>query len=66
MTASGHLSNQLLQRLDAADFDLLHPPLATVEMVRETVLGEAGATLRHVYFPHCGSFRSRSACPTNR
>lgn len=55
MTASGHPPNQLLQLLDAADFDLLHPHLATVEMVRKSVLGEAGAALRYVYFPHSGS-----------
>lgn len=55
MTASGHPSNQLLQMLGVADFDLLRPHLATVEMVRESVLAEAGAALRHVYFPHGGS-----------
>ncbi|MBW7974835.1 Crp/Fnr family transcriptional regulator [Bradyrhizobium sp. BR 10289] len=55
MTASGHPSNQLLQTLDAADLDLLRPHLATVEIVRESVLGEAGAALRHVYFPHGGA-----------
>jgi CRP-like cAMP-binding protein len=55
MIATGHSSNQLLQMLDAADFDLLRPHLTTVQMVRETVLGEAGAALRHVYFPHAGS-----------
>lgn len=55
MTASGRLPNQLLQMLDAADFDLLRPYLATVEMVRESVLAEAGAALRYVYFPHGGS-----------
>lgn len=55
MTASGRPPNQLLQMLDAADFDLLRPHLATVEMVRESVLAEAGAALRHVYFPHGGS-----------
>ncbi|OAF00917.1 Crp/Fnr family transcriptional regulator [Bradyrhizobium centrolobii] len=47
--------NQLLQALDAADFALLRPHLGTVEMVRETVLGEAGVAPRHVYFPHGGS-----------
>lgn len=47
MTASRHLPNQLLQMLDAAEFDLLRPHLATVEMVRETVLGEAGTALPH-------------------
>ncbi|MBB4374092.1 CRP-like cAMP-binding protein [Bradyrhizobium sp. cir1] len=55
MTASGRPPNQLLQMLDAADFDRLRPHLATVEMVRESVLGEAGAALRYVYFPHGGS-----------
>ncbi|MBP1097566.1 CRP-like cAMP-binding protein [Bradyrhizobium diazoefficiens] len=55
MTTSGFPPNQLLQMLDAADFDLLRPHLATVEMVRESVLGEAGAALRYVYFPHGGS-----------
>jgi CRP-like cAMP-binding protein len=55
MTASGHPSNQLLQMLDAADLDLLRPHLATVEMVRESVLGEAGTALRYVYFPHGGT-----------
>lgn len=55
MTASGLPSNLLLQMLDAADFDLLRPHLATVEMVREAVLGEAGVALRYIYFPHSGS-----------
>ncbi|MBR0779324.1 Crp/Fnr family transcriptional regulator [Bradyrhizobium diazoefficiens] len=55
MTVSGPRSNQLLQMLDAADFDLLRAHLVTIEMTRETVLGEAGAALRHVYFPHGGS-----------
>ncbi|MBR0988247.1 Crp/Fnr family transcriptional regulator [Bradyrhizobium liaoningense] len=55
MIASGCPSNQLLQMLDAADLDLLRPHLTTVEMVRKSVLGEAGAALRHVYFPHGGS-----------
>jgi len=55
MTASNRPPNQLLQMLDAADFDLLRPHLASVEMVRRTVLGEAGSALKHVYFPHSGS-----------
>ncbi|MGX1318516.1 CRP-like cAMP-binding protein [Bradyrhizobium sp. USDA 377] len=55
MTASGRPPNQLLQMLDAADFDRLRPYLATVEMVRASVLGEAGTALRYVYFPHGGS-----------
>lgn len=55
MTASSPPPNQLLQMLDAADFDLLRPHLATAEMVRGSVLAEAGAALRYVYFPHGGS-----------
>jgi len=55
MTASGRPSNQLLQMLDAADFDLLRPHLVTIELVRETVLSEAAVALRHVYFPHGGA-----------
>jgi CRP-like cAMP-binding protein len=55
MTASGHLPNQVLQMLDAADLNLLRPHLMTIEMVRESVLGETGAPLRYVYFPHGGS-----------
>jgi CRP-like cAMP-binding protein len=55
MTASGPPANQLLQMLDAADSDLLRPHLVTVELVRETVLGETGAALRHVLFPHDGT-----------
>ncbi|WP_128928997.1 Crp/Fnr family transcriptional regulator [Bradyrhizobium guangxiense] len=55
MTASGRPPNQLLQLLDAADFDLLRPHLLTVEMVRKSVLAEAGAALRYVYLPHGGA-----------
>ncbi|MBR0833199.1 Crp/Fnr family transcriptional regulator [Bradyrhizobium manausense] len=55
MTASGPPPNRLLQMLDAADFDLLRPHLVTIELVRETVLGETGAALRHVHFPHHGT-----------
>ncbi|WP_244642725.1 hypothetical protein [Bradyrhizobium symbiodeficiens] len=55
MIASGCPSNQALQMLDAADLDLLRPHLATVEMVRSSVLSEAGAALNYVYFPHGGS-----------
>ncbi|MCP3379280.1 Crp/Fnr family transcriptional regulator [Bradyrhizobium sp. CCGUVB4N] len=55
MIASGPPPNRLLQMLDAADMDLLRPHLITIELVRETVLGEAGAVLRHVYFPHDGT-----------
>ena len=47
MTASGRPPNQLLQMPGAADFDLLRPHFVTVELVRETVLGEADLALRH-------------------
>ena len=40
MTASGALPFSL-RILDAAGFDLLRPDLATIEMVREAVVGEA-------------------------
>ena len=55
MTASGPPRNLVLQMLDAADLDLLRPHLSTIELVRETVLSEAGAPLRHVCFPHSGT-----------
>ncbi|QOZ42448.1 Crp/Fnr family transcriptional regulator [Bradyrhizobium sp. CCBAU 53340] len=55
MTASGPPPNRLLQMLGAADFALLRPHLVTIELVRESVLGEAGSTLRQVHFPHHGT-----------
>ncbi|MBW7965529.1 Crp/Fnr family transcriptional regulator [Bradyrhizobium sp. BR 10261] len=55
MTASGRPPNQLLQMLDAADFELLRPHLVTIELVKATVLSEADVALRHVYFPHDGA-----------
>jgi CRP-like cAMP-binding protein len=55
MVASGPPANPLLQMLGAADFELLRPHLMTIELVRETVLSEAGSMLRHVYFPHDGT-----------
>jgi len=55
MTASGPPPNRLLQKLDAADLALLRPHLVTIELVRETVLGEAGSALRYVHFPHDGT-----------
>ena len=55
MTASGPPPNRLLQMLDVADFDLVRPHLVTIELVRETVLSEAGTALRYVHFPHDGT-----------
>lgn len=54
MIASGPPPNQLLRMLDAVNFDLLRPHLITIELVRETVLGEAGVALQHVHFPNNG------------
>src|SRR6201996_2170657 len=46
--------NHLLRMLPAADFDALRPYLQSVELVRETVLVEAGAPFTHVYLPESG------------
>jgi hypothetical protein len=40
--------NQLLKALPAAEFEALHPQLEQVELVRQTVLIEAGGPLTHV------------------
>jgi CRP-like cAMP-binding protein len=50
----GASSNYLLQALPAAELEALRPHLERVELVRETVLVEAGAPLKHVYLPHGG------------
>jgi len=47
-------TNYLLQSLPAAEFEALRPHLELVDLVRETVLVEAGAPLTHVYLPHSG------------
>ena len=46
--------NGLLHALSADDFDLLQPHLQPLELVRETVLVEAGAPWTHVYMPESG------------
>jgi CRP-like cAMP-binding protein len=46
--------NHLLQAMPASDFDMLQPHLQPIELVRETVLVEAGAPLTHVYLPESG------------
>ena len=48
-------TNHLLQALPAAEFEALRPRLAFVELVRETVLVEAGRPLTRVYLPHSGA-----------
>jgi CRP-like cAMP-binding protein len=47
--------NHLLQALPAAEIEALRPRLELVELVRETVLVEAGSPLTHVYLPHSGA-----------
>jgi CRP-like cAMP-binding protein len=47
--------NRLLQALPETDFAALRPHLEIVDMVKETVLVEAGAALTHVYLPHAGA-----------
>ena len=47
--------NQLLRALPAADFEALRPRLRPFEMVRQTVLAEAGVPSAHVYLPHAGA-----------
>jgi CRP-like cAMP-binding protein len=47
-------SNRLLQALPETEFEVLRPHISVVELVRETVLAEAGAPLTYVYLPHSG------------
>jgi CRP-like cAMP-binding protein len=47
-------SNRLLHALPEAEFETLRPHISVVELVRETVLAEAGAPLTYVYLPHSG------------
>lgn len=54
MHDSTHSPNLLLASLAAADFDLVHPHLRSIEMVHQTVLVRVGEKLTHVYFPHSG------------
>ena len=54
MAATQHAHNHLLRALPAAEFKALLPRLELVELVRETVLAEAGAPLTHVCLPHSG------------
>ena len=46
--------NRLLQTLSAADFAIARPHLEAVELLRESLLVEAGEALSHVYLPHSG------------
>ena len=47
--------NRLLQALPAAEFDALRSHLRIIEMVRQTVLIEAGSEPAHIYLPHSGA-----------
>jgi CRP-like cAMP-binding protein len=55
MPSAQHSTNHLLQALPAAEWEVLRPRLGFVELVRETVLVEAGSPLTHVYLPHSGA-----------
>jgi CRP-like cAMP-binding protein len=46
--------NQVLQSLPAAELETLRPHLVSTELVKDTVLVEAGAPQSHVYLPHSG------------
>jgi len=54
MSGSSRPYNYLLQALPTAEFELLRPHLATVELTKDTVLIEAGAPVGEVYLPHSG------------
>jgi CRP-like cAMP-binding protein len=55
MSLTQRPSNHLLHALPAAEFDALCPHLKTVELVKETVLVEAGSTPAQIYLPHSGA-----------
>ena len=54
MSSIAPLRNQLLQSLPAAELETLRPHLELTDMVRETVVIEAGAPQTRVYLPHSG------------
>jgi CRP-like cAMP-binding protein len=47
--------NQLLQALPAEDFDLVGARLKPLQMIRETILVEAGVAPAQIVFPHGGA-----------
>ena len=55
MPSTQPFPNYLLQALPAAEIEALRPRLELIDLVRETVLVEAGAPLTHVYLPHSGA-----------
>jgi CRP-like cAMP-binding protein len=54
MSESPHSSNLLLASLPAEDMAALAPHLRVIELPHETVLFEAGDTIKALYFPHNG------------
>jgi len=58
MLAPGRPTNFLLQALSEADFARVKPHLKPVELVRGTVLYEAGEPIRRVLFPDSGIISS--------
>lgn len=54
MSAVPRLPNRLLQALPAPEYAQLHPLLETVQLIKETVLADAGAPVQQVYLPHSG------------
>ncbi len=54
MSSIAPVRNQLLLSLPAAELEALRPHLELTEMVRETVVIEAGAPQTRVYLPHSG------------
>lgn len=58
--------NHLLQALPAPEFDALNPHLKTIELVRETVLVEAGSPPVQIYLPHSGAIAMTVGLPEGR
>ncbi|HWX05705.1 MAG TPA: Crp/Fnr family transcriptional regulator [Bradyrhizobium sp.] len=54
MDSTPRSPNGFLSSLSADDFELVRPYLRTVDLVSESVLVEAGETLKRAYLPHRG------------
>jgi CRP-like cAMP-binding protein len=54
MQQKSQSSNGLLSSLPEAEFALLAPHLSPIKLDHETVLFEAGESIKRVYFPHIG------------
>src|SRR5262245_61668366 len=54
MSAVSPPLNRLLRALPAAELELIHARLETVELVKDATLVEAGAPVQRVYLPHSG------------